>query len=71
MEYSEMLTKSEVNFRSLLNFRLSLPEVHSYEDTHYLNINNLTRIEKKEIKRILKEGIELHHFVNRLIIKGC
>ena len=71
MEYSEMVTKSEVNFRSLLNFRLSLTGVHSYEDTHYLNINKLTIIEKKEIKRILKEGIELHHFVNRLIIKGC
>lgn len=70
-EYRDLMSKSEVNFQSLLNFRLSLPQVHSYEDTHYLNINKLTRIEKKEIKRILKEGIDLHHFVYRLIIKGC
>lgn len=71
MENNEMMIKSEVNFRALLNFRLSLTGVHSYEDTHYLNINNLTKIEKKEMKRILKVGIALHYFVNRLIIKGC
>ena len=56
MDYSEMMTKSEEYFRSLLNYRLSLAQVHSYEDTHFLNIHNLTKIEKKEIKRILKEG---------------
>ena len=71
MDYSEIMTKSEGYFRALLHFRLSLTGVHSYEDTHYLNINNLTKMEKKEMKRILREGIVLHHFVNRLINKGC
>ena len=70
-EYSEVMSKTEVNFQTLLDYRLSLFQVHSYEDTHYLNINNLTRTEKKEIKRILKDGIHLHHFVSRLINKGC
>ncbi len=69
-KYSEMMTKCEVNFQILLHFRLSLTQVHSYEDTHYLNISNLTKLEKKEMKRIVKEGIDLHHFVNRLIHKG-
>ncbi len=69
--YSEVMSKNEVNFQTLLKYRLSLFQVHSYEDTHYLNINHLTRTEKKEIKRILKDGILLHHFVSRLINKGC
>ena len=70
-EYSEVMSMTEVNFQMLLNYRLSLFQVHTYEDTHYLKINNLTRSEKKEIKRILKDGIHLHHFVSRLINKGC
>ena len=70
-EYSEVMSMTDVNFQMLLDYRLSIFQVHTYEDTHYLKINNLTRSEKKAIKRILKDGIHLHHFVSRLINKGC
>nr|WP_295971432.1 DUF294 nucleotidyltransferase-like domain-containing protein [uncultured Bacillus sp.] len=59
------------NFRILLDFRLSLSQVDSYEDTHYLHVDSLTRLERKEIKRILKDGRKLHQYVCRLIEKGC
>lgn len=58
------------HFTTLLNLRLSLAKVNSYEDTHYLSIRHLTKLEKKEILRILKDGKKLHQSVVKLIKKG-
>jgi len=61
--YEEVLEYSEENFSSLMNYRLTLFQVNEYDDTHYLNIKNLTKEQKKEIKRILKGGKKLHDAV--------
>ncbi|MBB6444576.1 DUF294 nucleotidyltransferase-like domain-containing protein [Bacillus benzoevorans] len=58
------------HFMILLNLRLSLSKAASYEETHYLSMQNLTKQEKKEFKRILKDGRKLHLNVCRLIEKG-
>ena len=68
--YKEILETSAANFQRLLQYRLSLSQVAVYEDTHFLNVNELNRERKKEIKRILKDGENLHHFVINLIKKG-
>lgn len=70
-EYSDELLTCQTNFHRLLAYRLSLAKVHSYDDAHFLKIKNLNRLEKRELKRILKEGKKLHQFVTRLIEKGC
>lgn len=69
--YNDELSMCETNFQILLGYRLLLAKVHSYEDTHFLKLKNLNRLEKKELKRILKAGKRLHQFVTRLIEKGC
>ena len=68
--YKKILETSAGNFQRLLRYRLSLSQVAVYEDTHFLNVNELNREQKKEIKRILKDGEKLHHFVINLIKKG-
>lgn len=68
--YKKILETSSMNFCKMLQYRLSLSQVAVYEDTHYLNVNELNREQKKEIKRILKDGENLHHFVINLIKKG-
>lgn len=68
--YKKILETSAVNFQRLLQYRLSLSQVVMYEDTHFLKVNKLNREQKKEIKRILKDGENLHHFVINLIKKG-
>jgi CBS domain-containing protein len=42
----------------------------SYDDTHYLNIRHFSKDEKKEMKKILKDGKKLHHYVAGMIEKG-
>ena len=59
-DYEKILQNCERNFLDLLKYRLSLFRVASYSDTHYLNIEKLSKIERKEIKRILKDGKRLH-----------
>ena len=59
-DYEKILQNCERNFFDLLKYRLSLFRVASYSDTHYLNIEKLSKIERKEIKRILKDGKRLH-----------
>ena len=68
-QYKKLLEKSADNFRILLQYRLSLPKINTYEDTHFLNVNNLNHEQKKEIKRILKDGQNLHNYVVNLIKK--
>lgn len=68
--YAQMLQHSERNFRRLLDYRLSLPEVAHYTDTHYLHIQILSKQERKELKQILKDGKHLHEQVLAHIKKG-
>ena len=70
-KYGEVLQSMKSNFQKLLDYRLSLTHIQSYKDTHFLNIKNLHSQEKKEIKRILKDGKKLHHYVCELVEKGC
>ncbi|MFE8699411.1 DUF294 nucleotidyltransferase-like domain-containing protein [Cytobacillus sp. FJAT-54145] len=70
-KYKEELQTYKNHFEQLLEYRLSLYQIDTYEDTHYLNIKTLTKEQRKEIKKILKEGRKLHQYVNRIIEKGC
>ena len=71
VEWNEGWAMIKNNFETLIRYRISLAKAHSYEDTHFLNIHNLNKSERKEMKRILKDGKRLHQFVSRLIEKGC
>ncbi|QCR32761.1 hypothetical protein C1N55_11520 [Lysinibacillus sp. SGAir0095] len=66
-EYRELLKYCFVNFSLLMQYRLSLFQVEEYEDTHYLNVKNLTKEQRKEIKRILKYGKKIHDTVIDLV----
>ncbi|QUG42567.1 hypothetical protein KD050_04650 [Psychrobacillus sp. INOP01] len=69
-EYAVLLKNTERNFSDLLKYRLSLSKVESYLDTHYLQVEKLTKAEQKDIKRIIKGGIKLHREVIALMKKG-
>lgn len=70
-EYSKAIKDCEDNFLMLLRYRLTLFQGESYTDTHYLHIESLQKEQRKEIKRILKDGKKLHDYVIALIEKGC
>ncbi|WP_226665992.1 DUF294 nucleotidyltransferase-like domain-containing protein [Metabacillus litoralis] len=60
------------NFEKLLKYRTLLySNAQAYDDVHYLNVKQLTKQEKREVKDILKDGKKLHQFVQRIIDKGC
>lgn len=65
--YNRALRESKKHFMVLLKYRNSIYEANSYEDTHYMYVNDLTKFEKKEVKQILKEGKNLHQYVSKLI----
>lgn len=67
VEYEELLKNSYGNFSLLMNYRLSLFQIKEYDDTHYLNIKDLTKEQRKEIKRILKDGKKLHDEVIEMV----
>lgn len=69
-QYEEMLRNGELNFQQLLQLQSSLYQVDSYEDMHYVYVEKLTKIQKKEIKRILKDGKKLHDAVISYVKKG-
>jgi len=69
-KYRSLLKNSERNFMDLLTYRLSLFHVDCYSDTHYLQVEKLNKIEQKDIKRIIKGGIQLHREVIALMKKG-
>ncbi|WP_042349680.1 DUF294 nucleotidyltransferase-like domain-containing protein [Bacillus massiliigorillae] len=68
-KYRGIIEESLMNFQILLQYRLSQSKVDTYEDTHFLNLTNLNQAEKKEIKKILKDGQSLHRYVVNLIKK--
>ena len=65
-----LMNKSIINFQVLLNYRLSLLKVIDYDDTHFLNVNQLNSAQKKQLKRILKDGQSIHQYVLNMIKKG-
>ena len=65
-KYEKMLKNCERNFLDLLKYRVSLMQIENYTDTQYLRIRNLSTEERKEIKRILKDGKRLHEEVMAL-----
>ena len=69
-DYSSMLRHSEENFINLLKYRLSLSKAKNYADTHYLKVEQLSKLERKELKQILKDGKQFHEQVLAYIKKG-
>lgn len=69
-KYRSLLKYSDRNFMDLLTYRLTLSQVDSYSDTHYLHIEELNKTEQKDIKRIIKGGIKLHREVIAMMKKG-
>jgi len=72
-DYTEELFSSKAHFQKLLDYRLFLVKGSFYEDTHFLNVRNLGKKDRKELKQILKDGKRLHQYVKRIIEKeiGC
>lgn len=70
-EYRHELSNYKLNFLKLLQYRLALfKQNDSYDDTHYLNIKEFSKDERKELKRILKDGKKFHLYVSGIIEKG-
>lgn len=68
--YEEMV-RYRSNFDILLKWRLSFyKESDTYDDTHFLQLKSLTKTERNELKRILKDGKKLNQYVRRTIEKG-
>ncbi|MDP4083331.1 MAG: DUF294 nucleotidyltransferase-like domain-containing protein [Bacillota bacterium] len=57
-------------FIKLLDFRLSFSSHTNYKSGHYLPVNFITDECKKEIKKIIKNGILLNQYVQRVIESG-
>ncbi|WNS80476.1 DUF294 nucleotidyltransferase-like domain-containing protein [Domibacillus sp. DTU_2020_1001157_1_SI_ALB_TIR_016] len=61
----------EEAFRLLLEFRLRvLRNAPDYDSSHYINIDSLGPVRKRELRHILKTAESLHHYVQRFIAKG-
>lgn len=58
--YENLLRACEESFSNLLMYRLSISKVETYLDTHYINIENLTKEKRRDMKRIIKNGKKLH-----------
>lgn len=62
-EYKMILPIHQKNFRRLMKYRLKYSEGFKYEDAQYLNVRNLNKQEKHEVKRILTDLNKLLRFV--------
>ena len=58
-------------FTQLLQFRLVYGKQENYEAVHYVTIDSLSKEQKKELKEIMKTGIELYNDTTKTIEKGC
>lgn len=58
------------SFLKLLDFRLLFANHTNYQAGHYLQVNNLSHEQRKEIKSILKKGTFLYHHTQRLVRRG-
>ncbi|MFP7202534.1 DUF294 nucleotidyltransferase-like domain-containing protein [Lysinibacillus halotolerans] len=66
VRYKDLLQYSFENFSTLITYRMSLFHSKNYDDTHYLNIKKLSKEQRKQLKRILKDGKKLHDSVVEL-----
>lgn len=55
------------NFSALLDYRLKHGSHRDYDSGHYVNINKLTKDEKKVLKQILKVGEQFYEHVRKLL----
>jgi CBS domain-containing protein len=56
-------------FLKLLNYRLAHCDNKDYESGHYLRMDTLSKMQKNEVKEILKNGLALYRFVKILVAK--
>ncbi|MGM0877908.1 MAG: DUF294 nucleotidyltransferase-like domain-containing protein [Bacillota bacterium] len=69
--YKQDLSIHQMNFKKLLDYRLmGFQKQDNYEDIHYLNIQEMNRKHKKELKQILKDVVEFHQYTQNMILKG-
>ncbi|WP_046175854.1 DUF294 nucleotidyltransferase-like domain-containing protein [Domibacillus indicus] len=69
--YRSRMEEYEEAFRTLLDFRLrALKNAPDYDSSHYVNIDSLGPVRKRELRHILKMAESLHHYVQRFIVKG-
>ncbi|WP_080846980.1 DUF294 nucleotidyltransferase-like domain-containing protein [Cytobacillus gottheilii] len=69
-QYASELKDSYFAYKALLQIRVNrMKDVTSYEDAHYLNVVGLSKIERAELKHILKQAKQLHQYVIALIEK--
>ncbi len=62
----------ENDFVRLLNYRVRFQaNKESYDDVHYLDVKQLTRDEKKELKLIIKHGYRMYKDTKQIITSGC
>ncbi|MFO7342082.1 MAG: DUF294 nucleotidyltransferase-like domain-containing protein [Bacillaceae bacterium] len=64
--YGEIMKEKKELFQSLLQHRLSI-KTFSYEESHYLPWETLKDDEKKEMKKMLKEGAKLLKAVRKRV----
>lgn len=70
--YRKEMLYYKKNFEKLLQYRILLfTNAKAYDDVHYLNIKKMSKEEKRDIKKILRDGKKLHQHVQGIIDKGC
>lgn len=69
--YDGRIDDYEEAFRTLLEFRLrALKNAPDYDSSHFVNIDSLGPVRKRELRHILKTAESLHHYVQRFTAKG-
>lgn len=69
--HASRMEECEEAYRMLLDFRLrALKNTTDYGSSHYIHIDTLGPLRKKELRHILKTAEALHHYVQRLVEKG-
>ncbi len=66
---NEVREKYADQFAKLQMYRLVYGIHTDYESGHFLNINKLSKSEKKNVKEIIKNGIQLTEYVKKLAAK--
>ena len=62
--------KYATQYAKLQEYRLAYGLHTDYEAGHYLAVDELSKSEKKNLKEIIKDGIQLTDYVKKLIAKG-
>ncbi|THE13136.1 hypothetical protein E1I69_08520 [Bacillus timonensis] len=68
-KYTKIINTHHSNFKKLMQYRLLHGDTTSYEGGHYLNIKRLKRVEKLEMKQILRDVEKLQR-VTELMVQG-